>query len=85
MHNTHTNLDPDRVAELLAAPFPASEVHWKPQAISGNRALAICYIDARAVIDQLDDVLGIGGWQDAYEILPDGATVRTLRVRIGGA
>jgi hypothetical protein len=50
-----------------------------------QRALAICYSDARAVIDRLDDVLGIDGWQDAYEILPDGSTVCTLHVRIGGA
>jgi hypothetical protein len=85
MNNTDTTLDPDRVAELLAAPFPANEVRWKPQSVSGNRALAIAYIDARAVIDRLDNVLGIDGWQDTYEILPDGSTVCTLRVRIGGA
>jgi hypothetical protein len=85
MNTTDPTLDPDRVAELLAAPFPANEVRWKPQSVSGNRALAICYIDARAVIDRLDDVLGIDGWTDAYEILSDGSAVCTLRVRIGEA
>ncbi len=71
------------IAEQLAAPFPASDVRWKPQTVSGNRALAIAYIDARAVIDRLDEVLGIDGWTDAYEVLPDGSVVCTLKARIG--
>ena len=33
---------PNSTAEQLAAPFAASEIRWKPQAVSGNRALAIC-------------------------------------------
>ncbi len=77
MKNSHS------VAEQLAAPFPASEVRWKPQTVSGSRALAIAYIDARAVIDRLDEVLGIDGWTDAYEVLPDGSVVCTLKARIG--
>jgi hypothetical protein len=36
--------DATSIAEALSAPFPASEVRWKPQAVSkdGMRALAIC-------------------------------------------
>jgi hypothetical protein len=85
MNNTDTSIDPGRLAELLAAPFPASEVRWKPQTVSGNRALAICYIDARAVIDRLDEVLGIDGWTDDYAVLPDGSVVCTLKAKIGDA
>lgn len=51
--------------------------------MAGNRALAIPYLNARAVQDCLDDVLGIDGWEDSYEVLPDGSVVCTLRVRIG--
>jgi hypothetical protein len=47
MNTTDRTIDPARLAELLTAPFPANEVRWKPQAVSGNRALAICHIDAR--------------------------------------
>lgn len=71
------------VAQALAAPFAANEIRWKPQTVSGNRALAICYIDARAVIDRLDEVLGVDGWSDSYHQLSDGSTVCTLRVKIG--
>jgi hypothetical protein len=70
--------------EALAAFFPANIVQWKPQTVSGNRALAVGYIDARAVMDRLDAVLGIDGWQDDYEPLPDGNVVCRLRVRVAG-
>jgi hypothetical protein len=81
---------PEATAELddlvarLAAPFDPSEVRWKPQAINGNRALAIAYVDARVIQDRLDEVVGVCGWQDEYEVLPDGAVVCRLQIRLGG-
>jgi hypothetical protein len=79
--------DTNDIAARLAAPFDPREVRWKPQTVTkdGKRALAIAYIDARAVIDRLDEVLGIDGWTDAYAVLPDGSTVCTLKARIGDA
>jgi hypothetical protein len=75
--------DVNAIAQALAAPFDAGEVKFKAQAVSGNRALAVPFVDARVVQDRLDDVLGVMGWQDAYEVLPDGAVVCSLKVRIG--
>lgn len=72
------------LAALLAAPFPPHEVKWKPQAVKGSRALAIAYLDARAVQGRLDDVLGVDGWQDEYQVLQDGSVVCTLKVLMGG-
>jgi hypothetical protein len=46
--------------------------------------MVIAYVDARVVMDRLDEVLGVDGWQDDYHVLDDGACVCTLRVRIGG-
>jgi hypothetical protein len=68
----------------LAAPFRSEEVHFKPGVVSGNRALALPYVDARAIQDRLDEVLGVDGWQDDYECLPDGSVVCRLRLRLGG-
>src|SRR5262249_40047565 len=79
------NSDNRSIAALLAAPFAVNEIRWKPQTVSGNRALAICYIDARAVIDRLDEVLVIDSWADAYQVLPDGSVVCTLKAKIGDA
>jgi hypothetical protein len=72
------------LAGMLAAPFAASEIRWKPQCVRGGRALAIAYLDARLVEDRLDAVFGPGGWQDSYDVLPSGDVVCTLRVRIDG-
>jgi hypothetical protein len=71
------------LTEALAAPFEASAVRFKPGKISGNRAMALVYVDARAIQDRLDQVLGVLGWQDEYECLPDGSVVCRLRMRLG--
>ena len=63
--------------------FPADAIGWKPQAVNGNRALAIAYIDARDVENRLDAVVGIDCWKDAYEVLADGNVVCTLSIRLG--
>ncbi len=73
-----------QVMAALAEPFDPAEVKWKPQSVKGNRALALCYIDARHVMDRLDAVLGSENWQDDYEVLPEGSVVCRLRLGIGG-
>jgi hypothetical protein len=69
--------------QRLTAPFPIDEVCFKPQTVQGNRALAVAYLDARAVMDRLDEVLGASGWQDDYSAL-DGGVKCTLTLRING-
>jgi hypothetical protein len=73
----------EECTEALAAPFDPREVKFKPAVVSGNRALALAYVDARVIQDRLDDVLGVAGWQDEYECLPDGSVVCRLRLRLG--
>jgi hypothetical protein len=69
--------------DSLAAPFDPGAVLFKPAVVTGTRALAIAYVDARAIQDRLDAVLGVDGWQDTYLPLPDGSVVCKLRCRIG--
>jgi len=71
------------LTKRLSEPFSPSEVKWKPQVISGNRAMALAYVDARVIQDRLDDVLGVSGWQDDYQALPDGSVVCSLRLLLG--
>ena len=73
----------DQVMEALAAPFEGNEIRHKPGVVSGSRALAIPYLDARAIQDRLDEVLGLAHWQDEYEYLPDGSVICRLRIRVG--
>jgi hypothetical protein len=72
------------IRAALAAPFAADEVHWMAKAVTGQRAMAVAFVSARAVMDRLDGVLGHGGWQDAYDLLADGCAVCRLSIRIGG-
>jgi hypothetical protein len=73
----------EAIKRALAEPFEPGEVKWKPQTVSGNRALAVAFVDARVIQDRLDEVLGVEGWSDDYECLPDGSVVCRLRLRLG--
>jgi len=83
IHEPSTEPSVKALTQALAAPFEPTEVKWKPQAVKGNRALAIAYIDARVIQDRLDDVLGVEGWQDEYQILPDNSVMCKLRLKLG--
>jgi len=77
-------IDARQIAAALAAPFEAGEVKFKPQSVKGNRCLAMAYVSARTIMDRLDEVLGVGEWQDSYDVLADGSVVCRLAVRIAG-
>src|SRR6266508_4052953 len=81
---TPARTDVKTLTRALAAPFDPKEVKFKPAVVSGNRAMALAYVDARAIQDRLDDVLGVTGWQDSYKCLPDGSVVCRLKLRLGG-
>jgi hypothetical protein len=76
--------DVEGITQALSAPFERSEVKFKPAVVSGSRALALAYVDARAIQDRLDEVLGVLGWQDSYRVLADGSVMCRLRLKIGG-
>ncbi len=76
------NADAKQLSLALTAPFPAEAVHWKPLAVKGNRALAAAYLGARAVMQRLDSVFGVGGWKDAYALVAGGSVVCTLSVLV---
>lgn len=52
----------------LAAPFPADRVSWRVGSVSRDKkkAMALAYIDARDVMERLDDVMGPANWQRRY-------------------
>jgi hypothetical protein len=79
--------DATTVAKQLAEPFAEADVKWKPKKLYPNkenptRAMVIPYLDARAVIDRLDQVLGLDGWRDHYEVLQSGSVVCRLSIRL---
>lgn len=60
----------------LLRPFPEYYVFWKVQTApkEGNRGrgMMVCYVDARAVEDRLDEVFGPTGWTVDYEAMQGG-------------
>lgn len=73
----------------LSAFFPENVVSCRPGATftrdGQTQAMVLWYIDARDVMNRLDDVFGPGGWQDRYETAFDKAMVIChLSCRVNG-
>lgn len=69
----------------LFAEFPREAVSWRAQSLTktGDKAMALAYIDARDVMDRLDQICGAADWQDRYEF--HGArTICYLSIRVDG-
>ena len=59
----------NKYLEALGQPFPYSDVHWRMQYVDPNTSegFAVPYLDARAIADRFDNVIGQGNWNDSYE------------------
>ena len=56
------------ILQKLKEPFLPEEINWRVGATTSDKkkGLALAYIDARAVMDRLDDVCGPENWQRKY-------------------
>ena len=56
---------------------------WRVQSYSKNKPSAACvaYIDARDVMDILDEVCGAGNWQDDYRVV-DGKLFAGIGIKV---
>jgi hypothetical protein len=67
----------------LSEVFDPRHIKWKPHVVKDGKALAIPYVDVKTVMKRLNDVLGVEGWQDEYEFLPNGSCLCRLSIRVG--
>lgn len=69
----------------LRAPFPASVISWRIGSTNSDKSkgMALAYIDARDVMERLDDVMGPGNWQNKYSHVGT-KTVCDIALRIDG-
>jgi hypothetical protein len=67
--------------ERLSEPFHSSQIHWRVGSTTGDKSkgMALAYLDARDVMDRLDKVCGLHGWQSDHP-WSDG---KKLNCRIG--
>jgi hypothetical protein len=70
--------------KALIAPFPAERVSWRVGSTSADkkRGMALAYIDARDVMERLDEVCGPENWQSRYPHAT-GKTVCEIGIKIG--
>lgn len=73
----------------LSLPFPRADVHWRVQGKPYERdgkysAMALAYLDARDVMDRLDDVCGPENWQSLYDETTKGRIICRLSIRVNG-
>lgn len=54
--------------EDFGKPFSADDVSWRLQYVNESelQGMAVPYLDARAIADRLDEVVGQSRWQDSY-------------------
>lgn len=54
--------------KALTRPFAPDEIEWRVGATNKDKTkgIALAYMDARAVMDRLDEVVGPENWQDRY-------------------
>ena len=71
-----------RVCEELAKPFKDEDVFWRVDRSFKTWARVLCYLDARAVMDRLDEVVGPENWQDQYHETASGKNICTLSIRV---
>lgn len=59
----------NKYLEALGQPFPASDIKWRFQYFSEEKlnGIVVPYLDARAIADRLDNVVGQNNWKDSYE------------------
>lgn len=56
----------EQIQEALQKPFDHKKIKFRPGASSGNKKMALAYIDARDVMDRLDEVVGADNWQTEF-------------------
>lgn len=69
----------------LSAPFDPADVSWRcgPTNSAKTKGMALAFVDARVVMDRLNDVVGPQNWQNRYSHA-NGKTVCDLAVRYDG-
>ena len=72
-------------ARRLLAPFDPKLVSWRVGQVlksDPKRATALCYIDARDVMQRLDDAVGAENWSDSYVETIKGRVIASIAIRI---
>lgn len=84
-----TTMDTQTISEKLKAYFPESQLEWRVQQCGETKkdgkvwAMVLCYVQARAIEERLDEVVGFNNWQNEIRVEGDNIIAR-LGLRING-
>lgn len=78
---------PDQsITDKLAAPFDPFDIEWRIQKAgetNGKKwAMVLAYVTNRAIMERLDEVFGIAGWQNEYQPMPDGGIICGIKAKM---
>jgi hypothetical protein len=76
--------DVNELALQLKQPFSHTDIEFRAGAVSETKkkVQALAYVTARGIMNRLDEVFGIDGWYDNYEVMKNGVKCK-LTVKIG--
>lgn len=82
-------MNPKEITTKLLEPFDPMDIEWRIQQAGEKNGkkwgLVLAYVTNRAIMERLDEVFGIEGWQNEYQPLPDGGIICGLKCKVGGA
>jgi hypothetical protein len=72
--------------DALCEPFAAEEIDWRVGSTTGDKTkgMALAYIDARTVMDRLDNACGPENWQNNYLFGQGSSIICNLGIRMPG-
>lgn len=74
------------IAAKLADPFDPFDIEWRVQQAGESNgkkwALVLAYVTNRAIMERLDEVFGIEGWQNEYQPMNDGGIICGIKCRV---
>lgn len=75
------------VRDKLSACFDPLDIEWRVQRAGENNgkrwAMVLAYVTNRAIMERLDDVFGIDGWQNEYQPMKDGGIICGIKAKLG--
>jgi hypothetical protein len=79
------SMEEKEIAGKLKMPFPASKIHWRVGATNTDKSqgIALAYIDARDLMERLDEVVGPFNWQARYPWSDSKRLVCEIGIKVG--
>lgn len=77
-------LNTREVFAQLAEPFPSKDIEWRVMQMfttqNGPRATVAAYVQSRAIMNRLDEVVGPERWENEIRELSDGGILQGIRI-----